>query len=41
MLAEGFERLPSAAGALEVTGITFLVLLILELIGVTDIFKRV
>ncbi len=41
MLAEGFERLPSAAGALEVIGITFLVLLILELIGVTDIFKRV
>ena len=41
ILANRFDNLPSAAGALEVIGITFLILLILELVGVIDIFKRV
>lgn len=40
-LVSRFENLPSAAGALEVIGITFLILLILELVGIIDIFKRV
>jgi len=33
--------LPAGAGLLEVVGIVFVVLLILELVGVIDIFKRV
>jgi hypothetical protein len=35
------DRLPAGSGVLEVIGIVFLVLLILELTGVTDIFKKV
>jgi hypothetical protein len=35
------DELPAGAGALEVIGIVFLVLLILELVGVTDIFKKI
>jgi len=34
-------ELPAGAGALEVIGIVFVVLLILELVGVTDIFKAI
>jgi hypothetical protein len=34
-------ELPAGAGLLEVVGIVFVVLLILELVGVIDIFKRV
>ena len=34
------DSLPAGAGALEVIGIVFLVLLILELVGVTNIFHR-
>jgi len=33
--------LPAGAGLLEVVGIVFVVLLILELVGVIDIFKRI
>lgn len=33
------DTLPAGAGALEVLGIVLLVLLVLELVGVTDIFK--
>jgi hypothetical protein len=33
--------MPAGAGLLEVIGIVFVVLLILELVGVIDIFKRV
>lgn len=33
------ESLPAGAGALEVIGIVFIVLLILELVGVTHIFS--
>ncbi len=41
-LARGIDALPpAAAGLLEVVGITFVVLLILELVGVIDIFKRI
>jgi hypothetical protein len=35
------ESLPAGAGLLEVIGIVFLVLLILELVGVTHIFSRI
>ncbi|MEZ5551093.1 MAG: PA2779 family protein [Pseudomonadales bacterium] len=39
-LADGLEALPAGSiGVIEVLGITALVLLILELVGVTDIFK--
>jgi hypothetical protein len=33
--------LPAGAGVLEIVGITFVVLLILEMVGVIDIFKRI
>ncbi len=34
------DQAPAGAGALEVIGVVFLVLLLLELVGVTDVFKR-
>lgn len=34
------DSLPAGAGALEVVGIVFIVLLILELVGVTNIFSN-
>lgn len=40
MLNDHIETMP-AGGILEVIGIVFVVLLILELTGVTDIFKKV
>ncbi len=39
-LAGRITDLPAGAGVIEVLGITFLVLIILELIGVIDLFKR-
>ena len=33
-------QLPAGAGALELIGVVMLVLLILELVGITDIFKN-
>ncbi len=41
LIEEKIDELPAGAGALEVIGIVFLVLLILELVGVTDIFKKI
>lgn len=41
MLDERLAQLPAGGDALAVVGIVFLVLLILELVGVTDIFKRI
>jgi hypothetical protein len=38
-LEQRMNSLPAGAGALEVLGIVLLVLLVLELVGVTDIFK--
>lgn len=35
------EELPAGAGVIEVIGIVFVVLLILELVGVTNIFSRI
>jgi hypothetical protein len=35
------EQLPAGAGVVEVIGIVFVVLLILELVGVTDVFTGV
>jgi hypothetical protein len=40
-LAGQIESLPAGADALAVIGIVFLVLLILELVGVIDVFKGV
>jgi hypothetical protein len=39
VLEQRMNTLPAGAGALEVLGIVLLVLLVLELVGVTDIFK--
>lgn len=39
-LARQIESAPAGAGAIEVIGIVFLVLLILEAVGVIDIFKK-
>lgn len=41
LLEEKIADLPAGAGAIEVIGVVFLVLLILELVGVTDIFKKI
>lgn len=40
-LAARLDDAPAGAGALEVIGVVFLVLLILELVGVIDIFKSI
>lgn len=40
LLEQKIADLPAGAGAVEVIGIVFIVLLILELLGVTDIFKK-
>lgn len=40
-LAQGIESQPAGGGALGVIGAVFLVLLILELVGVIDVFKKV
>lgn len=39
-LASQIDSMPAGAGAIEVIGIVFLVLLILEAVGVIDIFKK-
>jgi hypothetical protein len=39
-LAERMEQMPAGGDALAIIGIVFLVLLILEAVGVTDIFKK-
>ena len=41
MLAHEIDQLPAGAGALEVLGIVFLVLLVLELVGVINVFSRI
>ena len=41
MLEHRINDLPAGAGAVEVIGIVFIVLIILELLGVTDIFKKI
>ncbi len=35
------DQLPAGAGVIEVVGLVFIVLIILELVGVTDIFTRI
>lgn len=41
VLAENLEELPAGGGVLGTIGIVFIVLLILELTGVIDIFKKI
>ena len=41
LLADNLEGLPAGGDLLAVVGITFIVILILELVGVIDIFKKV
>jgi hypothetical protein len=41
ILAEDLENLPVGGDALAIVGIVFLVLLILELVGVIDIFNKI
>lgn len=40
MLDNKIEHLPAGAGAVEVIGLVFIVLLVLELVGVTQIFSH-
>jgi uncharacterized lipoprotein YajG len=40
-IEQRLDELPAGAGAIEVIGVVFLVLLILELVGVVDIFKKI
>lgn len=40
-LEQRMDELPAGGGALEVLGIVLLVLLVLELLGVTDVFKAI
>jgi len=40
-LAGEIERVPAGGGLLEVIGIVFVVLLILELVGVINVFSRI
>lgn len=40
-LATRIDNAPAGAGALAVVGVVFIVLLILELVGVTNIFTRI
>lgn len=39
-LQGSMDRMPAGAGAVEIVGIVFIVLLILEFTGVIDIFKK-
>jgi hypothetical protein len=39
-LADRMDQAPAGAGILEVVGIVFVVLLILEAVGVIDVFKK-
>jgi hypothetical protein len=39
-LASRVDEMPAGAGVLEVVGIVFVVLLILEAVGVIDVFKK-
>lgn len=39
-LADRIDGLPAGAGVLEVIGVVFVVLLILEAVGVIDVFKK-
>lgn len=41
LLEKNISDLPAGAGVVEVIGIVFIVLLILELVGVIDIFKKI
>jgi len=41
LLDQRLHEMPAGAGALEVIGVVFLVLLILELVGVIDIFQKI
>lgn len=40
MLAERIDNMPAGAGVFELVGVVFVVLLILEAVGVIDIFKK-
>ncbi|WP_136805226.1 PA2779 family protein [Desulfosediminicola flagellatus] len=40
-IQRNIDTMPAGAGALEVIGVVFLVLLILELVGVTNIFTKI
>lgn len=39
-LADRIDQMPAGAGAIEILGVTFLVLLVLEFLGVINIFNR-
>lgn len=39
-LADNIRNAPAGAGVIEIVGIVFIILLILELVGITNIFSR-
>jgi len=41
LLNQRLHEMPAGAGALEVIGVVFLVLLILELVGAINIFQKI
>jgi hypothetical protein len=41
LLTHHLDNLPAGGGVLEVVGIVFIVLLIFELVGVTDVFSKI
>jgi len=41
LLDQRLQEMPAGSGALEVIGVVFLVLLILELVGVINIFQKI
>jgi hypothetical protein len=41
LLTDKLEELPAGGSLLAVVGVTFIVILILELVGVIDIFKKI
>ena len=41
LLAEKIDELPAGSGALSTLGVVFLVLLVLELLGVTNVFTAI
>ena len=40
-LSTGIQDLPAGSGVIEVLGVVFLVFLILELVGVTNVFNKI
>jgi len=40
-LSRRIDEMPAGASVVGVLGVTFIVLLVLEFLGITDVFKRI